>query len=236
MTTLTLAPLHNLSAKITQPGFMICGDSNYFKQWIKTLYLSIQKHAPWAHVHFHLFDPAAEDIQWMQQRDCTFTWENIPHEHLSTDLERVLYLGAARYMRVREIYTDDTVLINQDADSLMVRDLSKEEFLKSLEHSWVPTAPKREQLSLCSAFGCGPDRTRHIVCDRYSAVYGTPDWIFAYDQRAMDRMIEAGEIAPMDLRYTDFKFSDTSYIWTGKGDRVYKSRFKQAQEPYLSQI
>jgi hypothetical protein len=236
MTKLTLAPLQNLSTKINQTGFMICGDSNYFHHWIKTLYLSIQKHAPWAHIHFHLFDPSEQDIKWMQQRDCTFTWENIPPEHLATDLERVLYLGAARYMRVREIYTDDTVLINQDADSLMVRDLPKDEFLKSLDRSWVPTALKREQLSLCSAFGVGPDDTRHIICERYSAVYGTPEWIFAYDQRAVDRMIAAGEIGTMDLRYTDFKFSDSSYIWTGKGDRVYKSRFKEAQAPYLAQI
>jgi hypothetical protein len=145
-----------------------------------------------------------------------------------------MYLAAARYMRVREIYTDDTVLINQDADSIMVRDLSKDEFLKSLERSWVPTAPKREQLSLCSAFGVGPDNTRHIICDRYSSVYGTPDWIFAYDQRVMDQMLAAGEISAMDLRYTDFKFGNSSYIWTGKGNRVYKNQFKQQQAKYFS--
>ena len=225
-----------VSKKIDQPGFMIASDSNYFNQWAKTLFLSMQSHAPWAHVHFHLFDPTAEDLNWIGKRDCSVTVETIPVEHLGTNEERVMYLAAARYMRVREIYTDNTVLINQDADSIMVRDLPKDEFLKSLEHSWVPTAPKREQLSLCSAFGVGPDNTRHIICDRYSSVYGTPDWIFAYDQRVMDQMIAANEITAMDLRYTDFKFSDSSYIWTGKGDRVYKNQFKQEQAKYLSLI
>lgn len=233
---LTLAPLQNLTVRVDQPGFMICGDSNYFQNWIKTLYLSIQRYAPWAHVHFHLFDPKPEDLAWMQNRNCTWTWENIPQQHLGSDLERVLYLGAARYMRIKEIYTDSTVLINQDADSIMVRDLSKQEFLDYLKRSWIPTAPKREQLSLASAIGMGLDNTRHVICDRYSAVYGTPEWIFAYDQRALDRMLSAGEIQPMDCKFTDFKFTDSSYIWTGKGDRVYKSKFREVQAQYLNQI
>ena len=232
---LTLAPLQN-STKIDRIGFMICGDSNYFQNWIKTLYFSIQKHAVWAHIHIHLFDPSPEDLQWLTTQDCTWTWENIPQEHLGSDLERVLYLGAARYMRIREIYTDDTVMINQDADSLMVRDLPRDEFLKSLERSWIPVAPKREQRSLASAIGMGSDNTRHIICDRYSAVYGTPDWIFAYDQRVMDQMLAAGEITAMDLRYTDYKFGESSYIWTGKGNRVYKKKFTQQQAKYLPQI
>jgi len=235
MNILLKTPL-TVGKKIDQPGFMIASDSGYFNQWAKTLFLSIQFHAPWAHVHFHLFDPTAEDLDWIDKRDCTVTVETIPTEHLGSNEERIMYLAAARYMRVREIYTDDTVLINQDADSIMVRDLSKDEFLKSLEHSWVPTAPKRAQLSLCSAFGVGPDNTRHIICDRYSAVYGTPDWIFAYDQRVMDQMIAADEISAMDLRYTDYKFSEDSYIWTGKGDRVYKKKFIQQQAKYLSLI
>ena len=87
-------------------------------------------------------------------------------------------------------------------------------------------------MSLCSAFGVGPDNTRHIICDRYSAVYGTPDWIFAYDQRVMDQMIAADEITAMDLRYTDFKFGNSSYIWTGKGDRKFKKTFTTLAEEY----
>jgi hypothetical protein len=132
MNTLLKTPL-TVGKKIDQPGFMIASDSDYFTQWAKTLFLSIQSRAPWAHVHFHLFDPTAEDLDWASKRDCTVTVETIPAEHLGTNEERIMYLGAARYMRVREIYTDDTVLINQDADSIMVRDLSKDEFLKRID-------------------------------------------------------------------------------------------------------
>jgi hypothetical protein len=235
MTTLLTSAL-TIDSKIDQPGFMIACDSRYFTQWAKTLVMSIRTHAAWAHVHFHLFDPTEQDLAWAKKADCTVTTETIPADHLGTDEERVLYLAAARYMRVREIYTDNTVLINQDADSIMVRDLTKDEFLRSLERSWVPTAAKREQLSLCSAFGVGADDTRHTICDRYSSVYGTADWIFAYDQRVMDQMLAAGEITAMDLRYTDYKFGEDSYIWTGKGNRVYKKKFTQQQAKYLPHV
>lgn len=230
---LTLAPLENLT-KVDRIGFMICGDSNYFQKWIKSLHKSIQHHAPWAHIHLHIFDPTELDIKWMQSNNCSYTTEQIPKEHLTSDMSRMLYLVAARYMRIREIYTDNTQMINQDADSIMVRDLSRDEFLTSLERSWIPVAPKREQRSLASAIGMGADLARHTICKRYSQVHGTPDWIWTFDQRVLDRMIDADEIGTMDLRYTDFKFTDSSYIWTGKGDRVYKSRFLEQQRRFIS--
>jgi hypothetical protein len=40
-------------------------------------------------------------------------------------------------------------------------------------------------------------------------------------------MLEDGSIKSMDLRFTDFKFGDNSYIWTGKGDRKYKTKFQE---------
>lgn len=222
----------NLPNRIDKPGFMIACDTIYFSSWAKTLFFSIREHAPWAHIHFHIFDPTAQDHAWFAKNNCTYTSEITPPEYINDKLNKVLYWAAARYMRVPEIYTDDTVLINQDADSIMVKDLPQSEFMSSLERSWVPTAPKREQLSLASALGFGPDNTRHILPERYKPVIGTPEWVWAYDQRVLDVMIANNEIGKMDLRYTDFKFTDSSYIWTGKGDRVYKRSFVDKMNRY----
>lgn len=226
-----MTPL-NISSKIDRPGFMLACDTLYFSNWAKVLFFSIQQHAPWAHVHFHIFDPTNQDKQWLSRHNCTATFETTPVEYSHDKLTSILYWAAARYMRVPEIYTDTTVLINQDADSIMVRDLPYDSFMSSLERSWVPTAPKREQLSLASALGFGPDNTRYILPKRYTPVIGTPEWVWAYDQRVLDTMIANNEIGTMDLRYTDFKFSDTSYIWTGKGERVYKRTFVEAMKRY----
>lgn len=222
----------NLPNRIDRPGFMIACDTVYFQNWAKTLFFSMQEHAPWAHVHFHIFDPVDQDHKWLQRNNCTYSTETTPVKYQIDKLTSVLYWAAARYMRVREIYTDNTVLINQDADSIMVKDLSYDDFMSTMDRSWVPTAPKREQLSLASALGFGPDNMRHILPDRYNTVIGTPEWIWAYDQRVLDKMIDAGEIGTMDLRYTDFKFTDLSYIWTGKGDRVYKKTFVEKMNKY----
>jgi hypothetical protein len=85
---------------------------------------------------------------------------------------------------------------------------------------------------LCSAFGFGTDSTRHILRKKYLEIMDTKDWFWTFDQRLVDVMLQLNEVAAMDLRYTDFKFSNDSYIWTGKGDRVYKHIFLEASEKY----
>lgn len=226
----------NLPNLINRPGFMLAADTVYFQKWTKYLFLSIKKHAPWAHVHFHVFDPTAEDLAWLSTADCSYTSETTPEEYCQSHQDRVVYWCAARYIRTTEIYADSTPVINLDADSIMVSSLSQDQFLKDLEHSWVPVAPKRETRSLCSALGLSTDNGRYYVRNVLLDVYNNSRLTWALDQRLCDQLLDENKLQPMDLRYTDFKMKDTSYIWTGKGDRVDKSTFQNALRPYLGLV
>ena len=205
---------------------MLAADSKYFNDWAKTLYHSIRQHAPWAHIHFHLFDPQDSDINWLENHLCSYTQERTPESYASDHETSVLYWSAARYMRVTEIYEDHVRLIDLDVDSVMVNDLSQEKFSADLESTWVPTAKKRETLSLCSAIGFGADQGRYHVREKLEHVYLTDRLSWALDQRLCDELLVDGLIQPQDLRYTNYKFDPAAFIWTGKGDRVFKKSFQ----------
>jgi len=218
----------DIKHKIDRNGFMLAADTIYFNDWCKTLYMSIRKHAPWAHIHFHIFDATDQDREWLNKHPCTYTTEVTP-EHYATDNDTAKkYWVAARYFRVPEIYTDSTLVIDLDADSIMVNPLSQETFEQDLQRSWVPTRPS----SLASAVAFGRDNVRHVFAERLLDVYHNGSLRWGEDQIILNEMLAKDEIAAMDLRYTHFKFDPSAYIWTGKGDRVYKRKFQERVEAY----
>jgi hypothetical protein len=116
----------------------------------------------------------------------------------------------------------------------MMKALPQAVFEKDLEKSWVPTATKRDTLSLCSAMGFGLDNARYIIRDKLKHIYDTGRLTWALDQRLCDEMLAAGQLQQMDLKYTFYKFGKSDpYIWTGKGDRVGKELFVNAAKEYL---
>lgn len=222
----------NLPKLVDKPGFMLAADTIYFNKWAKYLFFSIKEHAPWAHVHFHVFDPTDIDIAWLNKSNCSYSTEVTPDHYCQDHATKVLYWSAARYMRVPEIYADSVPVINLDVDSVMVQTLTQQQFETDMSSSWVPTAPKRETRSLCSAIGFAADSGRYDVRAKLYNVYTNSRLTWALDQHLCDELLDENKLQPMDLRYTDYKMKDTSYIWTGKGDRVEKSSFKNAQARY----
>jgi hypothetical protein len=59
-----------------------------------------------------------------------------------------------------------------------------------------------------------------------------PELTWYQDQIEMDRLLDAGIFAEQDQRYSDFKMTADSYIWTGKGHRKYKHSFQQLSASY----
>ena len=226
-----MTPL-SIKNKIDRNGFMLAADTIYFNNWCKTLYMSIRKHAPWAHIHFHIFDATSQDQEWLNTHPCTYTTEVTP-EHYATDNDTAKkYWVAARYFRVPEIYTDSTLVIDLDADSVMVNPLSQETFEQDLQRSWVPTRPA----SLASAVAFGQDNVRHIFAERLLDVYHNGSLRWGEDQIILNEMLANNEIGAMDLRYTHFKFDPNAYIWTGKGERVNRRQFQEAIKPYQALV
>jgi hypothetical protein len=181
-----------------------------------------------------VFDPTPSEIVWLSSHNCSYSTENTPSEF--TDwASKGLYWSVARYARVLEIYTDDTLVIDLDVDSVVVNPIPQTEFLKDLESSWVPTRLKGGQIkSLASAVGFGADRTRYILAELLMDAYKNNKLVFAADQAILNGMIGRNEIKKMDLRYTDYKFgkNGVSYIWTGKGDRVKEPKFVKMIDQY----
>jgi hypothetical protein len=213
---------------------MLACDTVYLNNWTKPLFFSIQKYCPWAHIHIHVFDPTPSDIVWLSSHNCSYSTENTPSEF--TDwASKGLYWSVARYARVLEIYTDDTLVIDLDVDSVVVHPIPQKEFFKDLKSSWVPTRLKGGQIkSLASAVGFGADRTRYILAELLMDAYKNNKLVFAADQAILNGMIARNEIKKMDLRYTDYTFGKKgfSYIWTGKGDRVNQLKFVQMIDQY----
>ena len=217
---------------IDQPGFFCGCNVDYFRKWGRVFGLSVRSHAPWAHVHYHVFDGVEQDIEFCQQHEFTVSVEPTPHSYNQTVEQRRAFWSNMRWVRAAEMFDANTPVISIDADSIMVRPLSQQQFLQDLEHSWVPTAPKREQLSLASAVGYGNDNARKIYVDMMLDRYNNGTLAWADDQRFLDVMIGQDQIKTMDLRYTDFKFREDSYIWTGKGDRKFKTKFNEMLNKY----
>jgi hypothetical protein len=215
-------------AKINRKGFYLACDHEYFESLAKTFVLSAQQHATWAHVHLHVFDGTSDDIAWAQQHGCSITTESTPAK-LQTPEARRGYWVNMRFVRLPELYEDSTPVISIDADSVFARPLAEQQFDLEMQQSWVTTAKKRAQRSLGSAVGFAADSARHCL-QKALLNLSTLDWY--QDQIEMDLLLDQGIFRAMDQRYSDFKMTNTSYIWTGKGDRKFKRSFQLLSARY----
>lgn len=232
-----MTPL-NLKSKINKNGFLLTCDTKYFNKWAKPLFFSIKDHCPWAHIHFHIFDPEAGDLEWAINHKCSVSSEITPTEFTKDLTTKATYWCLARYFRVPEIYEDTALVINLDVDSVMVNPLSEKEFIKDLKTTWIPTRLKGGQIkSLASAMGFGADGGRHILAKRFKEKLNT-ELYWGIDQATLNEMLAVNEVAKMDLRYTDYKFGSKgfSYAWTGKGDRVESKKFIDQISKYKDRI
>ena len=214
--------------KINRKGFYLACDHVYFNTLAKTFVLSARTHAAWAHVHVHIFDGTTQDQTWAQDQGCSVTVESTPPQYTDHD-SRCGYWVNMRFVRLPELYEDATPVISIDADSVFAQTLPESQFDADMTHSWVTTAKKREQRSLGSAVGFAGDSARHAL---RTALLALPELTWYQDQIEMDRLLDAGIFAEQDRRYSDFKMTADSYIWTGKGDRKYKQNFQQLSASY----
>lgn len=214
--------------KVNRKGFYLACDHVYFNTLAKTFVLSARHHAAWAHIHLHVFDGNDQDQTWAQQQGCSITVEDTP-PHVDSQDRRRGYWVNMRFVRLPELYDDATPVISVDADSVFARELSQSQFDLDMMHSWVTTAKKREQRSLGSAVGFAPDHARHQL---RRALLALPELDWYQDQIAMDRLLDQGIFVEQDRRYSDFKMTADSYIWTGKGDRKFKHSFQTLSATY----
>lgn len=215
--------------KINKKGFYCASDTVYFNTWTKNFIKSSKIHAPWAHIHVHIFDGTDKDQNWCIENNVSVTTEKTPDQY-SIDLEtKKAFWVNTRFIRIAELFEDSTPLIAIDSDSLFKNNLSELQFDNDLKHSWV-TVRGDNNASLGSAVGFGNDQSRFVLRKKLLEHQDNFKWFL--DQKILDVMLQSQEIKMMDLRYSDFYTQINSYIWTGKGDRKFKKKFAALTEHF----
>jgi hypothetical protein len=214
---------------IDKKGFYCPSDTVYFNEWTKLFIKSAKIHAPWAHIHVHIFDATDEDVAWCIKNEVSITTEVTPEQYCLNDDTKKGYWVTTRFIRLPEIYNDSTSVIAIDSDSLFKNDLSESTFDADLENSWV-TVRGEDNASLGSALGFGKDNVRHLYREKLLEHKDSLRWFL--DQEILDIMLKNKEINMMDLRYSDFTSQPSSFVWTGKGSRKFKKKFAALAEEY----
>lgn len=215
--------------KVIKKGFYCPSDSVYFNTWTKIFILSAKRHAPWAHVHVHIFDPIESDFEWCEKYNVSISTEVTPLQYAKDDITKKGYWVNARFIKLPELYDDNISVIAIDSDSLFVKDLSETEFDVDLQSSWV-TVRGDKQASLGSALGFSKDSVRHEYRNRLLTHSNELRWFL--DQEILDEMLKENLIGKMSTKYSDFKYNSESIIWTGKGYRKFKKHFVNLADEY----
>jgi hypothetical protein len=220
---------------IDKKGFYCSSDTVYFNSWTKLFILSAKKYAPWAHIHVHIFDPVEADYNWCNKNNISISSEITPTQYMETIDTKKAYWSNTRFIRLPEIYSDSTSVIAVDSDSLFVQKLTESQFDADLKTSWGTVARRgKYDTSLASAIGFGPDNVRHIYRKKLLERIDNLRWFL--DQEMLDDMLKDGLIEKMNTKYSDFKYSKESFIWTGKGNRKFKTTFAFIANEYRKEI
>ena len=72
-----ILPNLSITQKLSGKFFYFAADTKYFELYGKALALSLLRHAPWANVHVHLYNPTIEQKTWCEIRNISFSVEII---------------------------------------------------------------------------------------------------------------------------------------------------------------
>lgn len=218
--------------KISYDCFYCPSDSFYFNTWTKLFILSAKEHAPWAKVHVHIFDITDDDKEWCTKYNVSYTYETTPEEFSKSLETKKDYWVNIRFCRIPEIFNDSATVLSIDSDSLFNRKLMQKEFEKDSQESWVTVREKGSgSLGSCVLFSKNTP-SRNILRDRLLLHWGKETFKWYLDQEILDQMLNENLINSFTMKYSDYRCTPYSIIWTGKGDRKFKKRFPVLANKY----
>jgi hypothetical protein len=208
---------------ISGNSFFFGADSLYFEQFGKTLAKSLRKHAGWANIHVHLYNPNDEQIEWCRKNQLTASYEYISED--CKDLRT--YYACVRFIRIPEIFKSDARIISLDCDGIAVAPITKDKFLKDTEKSAVLWRSKNQRV-LASSIFFGADDFRVKLANRLAPYFETDSFKWFLDQVVMAEMMHDKEVSIVEFRdWGNPKIGVNTLIWTVKGDQKSDPEFQK---------
>lgn len=205
---------------ISNDGFYFGCDSIYFELYGQALLKSLEIHAPWANKHVHLFNPTETQIQWCKNNKTTLSFE-----YISLDKEIKTYYACVRFIRIPEIFKENTRLISLDCDSISVKEIPKSEFLKDTDKSAVLWR-KKSNTSLAGSVFFGPDNFRYLYANNLKQYFYNDSYEWFLDQNVLDIMVKNKEVDILEHRsWANSKIKRDTYIWSAKGNKKLSKEF-----------
>jgi hypothetical protein len=225
-----ILPVIQGQTNIKQDSFYFGANYTYLELYGKALCLSLKKYAPWSHIHVHLFNPLAEQLTWLNNHNITCSYE-----YVDESLEEIkTYYACVRFIRIPEIFLNNTRIISLDADGLAVNDIAKEKFINDTNVSKVLWREKHQQ-SLASSVLYGPDKFRFRYADLLKKHFLDDNFKWFLDQNIMDNMIAAKEVEIFTEKdWGNSKIGRQTLIWSAKGDKKSNDKFQELVQQYLT--
>lgn len=197
-------------------------DSVYFNEYGKPLANSLKKHAPWANIHCHIFNPSEDQISWCNSNNVSLTYEII--DDSITEIKT--YYACVRFIRIPEIFEKSSRIISLDCDSIAISNLSKEKFIEDTNETKVFWRTKGNK-SLASLLIFGPDERRYLYADKLKEYFIKDTFKWFLDQDVLDEMIGNDQFGTTtDTYWGSTGKKKNGSIWSGKGDKKFDHEFQ----------
>lgn len=193
--------------------FYFAADSKYFDLYGKALSLSLLRHASWSKIHVHLYNPTDLQKEWCNLKNISFTEEELDEQHP----EFKTLCACIRFLRIPEIFHDDSRIISFDCDVIANNYIPKEKFLLDTNSSGITI--RKGGKSLASTIAFGPDNFRYLYRNKLIEEFEKENIYWFLDQDILDKLHSESPLRSVSLDWTSTKMTPDRMIWTAKGDR-----------------
>jgi hypothetical protein len=207
----------NVQSRLVGNFFYFAADSKYFDLYGKALALSLLQHAPWATVHVHLYNPAADQLEWCSQKNVSYTTELID----INDKEFNTLCACIRFIRIPEIFDPSAKIISFDCDVLVNKTIPLDKFLEATDNSKITIRKGGKSLASAISFGSDDFRNRYSTRLKENFKEGNIYWFL--DQDILDSMMIENPIPQLSSEWTGTKMTPDRMIWTAKGSRKHEN-------------
>jgi hypothetical protein len=211
----TIGSIYGDKSKEKYNIFLSC-DNKFYHRFGINCAKTIMHFAPYLHIHFHVANHSGFRLD---HKNITYSYENIELD--DTHPTTVRYYASMRLLRAIELFEDWQHVMIIDVDSLAVKEIPKEEYIKqsSKLSQLVRKGGRWNNSMICLGLGEESKKFKESIKEQILKK-NILDYNIWYDQYCMDEIRNQHNIEPIDLSWLNFSFKkQQSYFYSGKGER-----------------